>query len=127
MDYQEQLKLQAYLDGELPEAEAKAVAELLTKDQQAAALLTELRQTTESLAGFEQSIPLPESREFFWSKVRRGIEAQELRVEAAEARPTVSWSARLRRFLMPAAGVATTGPGTTPCSAPAETDARDRP
>jgi anti-sigma factor RsiW len=104
IEYQKQLKLQSYLDGELPEAEAAEVARWLSEDQEASALLTELRQTTQAMAGFEDGVRLPESREFFWSKIQREIERQE---EPAEERPTtVSWAARLRRFLMPATGLA---------------------
>ena len=56
------------------------------------------------MAGFEDGIRLPESREFFWSKIQREIERQQ---EPAEERPTrVPWAARLRRFLMPATGLA---------------------
>jgi len=38
MDLDSQLKLQAYLDGELPEAEARAVANWLAKDREAVGL-----------------------------------------------------------------------------------------
>jgi len=33
IEHEQQLKLQAYLDGELPEAEARAVAEWLSRDE----------------------------------------------------------------------------------------------
>src|SRR6267378_6728212 len=80
MDYDAQLKLQAYLDGELPEAEAREVANWLARDREAAALHTELRNTRQALVGFEVGVELPESREFFWSKIRREIH----RLEPAE-------------------------------------------
>ena len=57
-----QLKLQAYLDGELPEGEAREVAGLLAQDAEARALLAELKNTRAALAGFEADIKLPESR-----------------------------------------------------------------
>jgi anti-sigma factor RsiW len=104
MEYQEQLKLQSYLDGELPEAEARTMAELLARDRDAAALATELRQTRGALAGFEEGIRLPESREFFWSKIQREIQRQE--AAAPERAAKVPWALRLRRFLMPATGLA---------------------
>ena len=85
MDYDAQLKLQAFLDGELPEAEASEVANWLARDREAAALLEELRNTRDALAGFEAGIQLPESREFFWSKVQREI--QRLETPAPRARP----------------------------------------
>ena len=77
MDYNAQLKLQAFLDGELPEAEASEVANWLARDREAAALLEELRNTRSALAGFEAEVRLPESREFFWSKIEREIQRLE--------------------------------------------------
>jgi len=106
MDYQHQLKIQAYLDGELSGPEAKEVSDWLTGQPDAAALMTELRQTGEALTGFEEGLKLPESREFFWSKVSRGIQTQENRARADAQAAPVGWLIRFRRFLMPAAGVA---------------------
>jgi anti-sigma factor RsiW len=104
MEYQEQLKLQAYLDGELPEAEAREMANRLARDRDAVALLGELRQTRQALAGFESAIRLPESGDFYWSKIRREIERLE---PAAVATPApVSFWAKLRRALVPAGALA---------------------
>src|SRR5438094_10004730 len=103
MDLDAQLKLQAFLDGELPDAEARVVANWLAQDQEAVALLAELRQTRQSLAGFEAGVRLPESREFFWSKIEREIERQEEPAPAVERR---SLLARWLRFLIPAGAVA---------------------
>ena len=103
MDYDAQLKLQALLDGELPEAEASEVTQWLARDPEAAALREELRNTREALVGFEAGIQLPESREFFWSKVQREIQ----RLEAPAAKPaSMPLSALLRRFLVPASAIA---------------------
>ena len=103
MDYDAQLKLQAYLDGELPEGEASMVANWLARDREAAALLEELRNTRGALAGFEAGIQFPESREFFWSKVQREI--QRLENPASKAAPTPLLGL-LRRFLVPVAALA---------------------
>jgi anti-sigma factor RsiW len=105
MDYKAQLKLQAYLDGELSDAEARSVADSLANDKEAAALLAELRQTHEAVAGFENEIRLPESREFFWSKIERQIERSSPVVEPVRDVP-IPLIARLRRLLVPMAGVA---------------------
>ena len=103
MDYDSQLKLQALLDGELPEVEASKVAQWLARDPEAAALSEELRNTRTALAGLETGIQLPESREFFWSKVQRDIQ----RLETPAAKPaSVPLSALLRRFLVPASAIA---------------------
>ena len=125
MDYDSQLKLQALLDGELPEVEASTVAQWLARDPEAAALSEELRNTRAALAGFETGIQLPESREFFWSKVQRDIQ----RVETPATKPaSMPLYALLRRFLVPAsalalvviAGVVLTRPGPTGLTPAAE-------
>jgi negative regulator of sigma E activity len=121
MDYEAQLKLQAFLDGELPEAEARQVANRLAQDQEASALLAELRQTRQALAGFETGTRLPESREFYWSKIQREIERLEPPTATPAATPLL---ARLRRLFVPAtaallavlAGVVMLGP--RPAAAP---------
>ena len=104
MNDQEQLKLQAYLDGELPEAEAREVIDWLARDAAAAALLAELRNTRQGLAGFEAGVRLPESREFFWGKIQREIER--LEGAAPDPEPALPLIARLRRLLIPATAVA---------------------
>jgi anti-sigma factor RsiW len=101
MDAEAQLKLQAFLDGELSDAEAGEVSKWPTQDPEAAALLGELRQTRDALAGVETDLRLPETREFFWSKIEREIGRLE-----APAAVAVPWFAHLRRFLMPATAVA---------------------
>ena len=104
MDHEAQLKLQAYLDGELPEGEARELAAGLAQDQEATALLTELRQTRDALAGSEQPRSLTESREFYWSKIEQAIE----RAEAPAPQPAgvSGWVGALRRLLVPVTGLA---------------------
>lgn len=97
------LKLQAYADGELPERDAREVADLLAKDADARALLVELKNTRAALAGFEAEIKLPESREFYWSKIEREIR----RLEKTETPlPETSLFAAWRRFFVPAGALA---------------------
>jgi anti-sigma factor RsiW len=104
MDHNIQLKVQAWLDGELPEAEAREVAKWLEQDREAAALAGELRNTRQALSGLEADVRLPESREFFWSKIEREIRRLETPAPAA-AREQSYW-AQLRRFLVPASALA---------------------
>ena len=103
IDYDAQLKLQALLDGELPEAEAREVTTRLAGDREAAGLQEELRNTRQALAGFEAGIPLPESREFFWSKVEREI--QRLETPPPTAAKASYWTL-FHRFLVSASAVA---------------------
>jgi len=94
-----QLKLQAHLDGELTERETREVESVLAADAEARALLTELRNTTDALADFEADLKLPETREFFWSKIRREIqrEIQRQEKEADHPVPAPFW----RRLFVP--------------------------
>ena len=101
MDFDAQLKLQAYLDGELPEAEAREVAKLLAQDQQAVLLLGELRNTRQALKGAEGFVQLPESREFYWSKISREIERLDRPQQVEQKRPFIF---RLQRLLVPVTG-----------------------
>jgi anti-sigma factor RsiW len=114
MTDEQQLKLQAFLDGELPETDSREIDALLARDADAAALLGELKNTRNALKGFEAPgttgvspapvVKLPESREFYWSKIKREIERT---TPAPAPVETVPLFARLRRLMMPLAAVAT--------------------
>jgi anti-sigma factor RsiW len=96
------IKLQAHLDGELTGREAQEVAALLEGDVEARALFNELQQTRMVLKGNEPELRLPESREFFWSKIEREIGREE--TVLAETAPR--WILFLRRHLAAVGGVA---------------------
>jgi anti-sigma factor RsiW len=74
--HEQELKLQAWLDGEMPSGEAAAFERSLAGDADFQMLMGELRRTKAALAGGEEPRALPESREFFWSKVKRHIELE---------------------------------------------------
>lgn len=93
-----QLKLQAYLDGELPSNEAKAVADRVAQDADSRALLAELTSTCTALTGFESTIKLPETREFYWSKIARDLQRLE---RSVPERSPVSLFTLLRRLALP--------------------------
>ena len=98
--HEKELKLQAYLDGELSAGEAKAIADLMGRDAGVQALYQELRSAKSLLAGNELERKLPESCEFYWSKIQRQIN----RVEPAQAdgRTEPAASRWWPRFLAPA-------------------------
>ena len=103
MNHDTELKLQAYVDGELPAQEADRVAKSLAADPSAQALQTELRNIKAALAANELDLKLPESREFYWSKIAREIQRAE-REQTSNARPTgASW---WLRWAAPFAGLA---------------------
>ena len=98
-----EFKLQALVDGELDARELREVEALLARDAFASSLVQELKWTKSAFRHSEAGVALPESREFFWSKVERGITA-EARNQAAPATPAASaWWAKL---LFPASGLA---------------------
>jgi anti-sigma factor RsiW len=102
MDLEAQLKLQAFLDGELPEKEAREVASWLARDTEATDLFAELRHTRRALANFEPRMKVPESREFYWSKIEKEIQ----RLEPEEPAPRGFSAFGLLRWLLRPALVA---------------------
>jgi anti-sigma factor RsiW len=104
MTNQDQMKLQAFIDGELSVREATEMRELLAADAEASALAAELRNTVSAISGNEMERELPESREFFWSKIEREIERQA--EQPARSVPSESWLAWLRHYVLPVGGLA---------------------
>lgn len=103
MNHDAELKLQAWLDGELSGREAAEVKEWLAHDREAQLLLAELQNTGAALAGHEQGVKLPESGDFFWSKIRRDIERQEQAASAVKPSVGRPW---LLRLLLPTGALA---------------------
>ena len=103
MDYDLQLKLQAWVDGELTAREAAGLERRFANDPEAQGLAAELRMTSAALAGFEEGIMLPEPPELFWSRIRRQIELEPRRLAPRDREPLLAgW----RRWLAPAAALA---------------------
>jgi len=105
MKHDLELKVQAWLDGELPDHEARQMGELIAQNSEAAALAAELGCIRQSMFRQEPVVSLAESREFYWSRIRRQIER-----EAVSRQPVgVPWYAVLRRYMGPLAGAAALG------------------
>lgn len=115
-------RVQAWVDGELPETEARELARQLEQDPTSRALAENLRDFSRLLREHEPVHPLAESRDFYWSKIRRGIEAQE--AAAARAETTTPVRVSRRRWFLPwalpagaallAAALYLGGPGSHP-------------
>lgn len=102
MKTEEMLRLQAYLDNEVSSAEGREIASWIARDGEAAALYEELKATKTLLAPEnEPAVAVPDSREFYWSKIAREIERVE-REPAREYTPRPWWI----RILAPAVGAA---------------------
>jgi anti-sigma factor RsiW len=94
------LDLQAYVDGELPEERRRQVEAALPADLDAQELVSGLRQLGTLIRAYEPAATVPASREFYWSQIRRQIEAEQPKAPAASA--ALGWL----RWLIPAMGVA---------------------
>jgi len=73
IDLETKLKLQAYVDNELSGREARDISARLDRDAEARALCAELTNLRTLVAAHELEVRVPESREFYWSKIQREI------------------------------------------------------
>jgi anti-sigma factor RsiW len=103
MNQETKLKLQAYLDNELSDTDARNVAALLDHDPELRALHAELTELKTALAGNELEVKVPESREFYWSKIERAIHQESQKRPAQSFLSGYPWWVRL---CAPALGVA---------------------
>jgi anti-sigma factor RsiW len=94
------LKVQARLDGELSAAEAGAVARLVEQDAEARAVDAELRQIRGLLAKHQPEHVVPETREFYWSRIQREIEREMAGRERSGSGSGLWWL----KWLVPVAG-----------------------
>src|SRR6478736_6340358 len=105
MNEEVQLKIQAWVDGELSGWQARNVAKLVESDADAKALATELRHTKAALTGNEMSVAVPELRQFYWNKIKLQIEREEAATHQHRS-PAPTWNplAIFRRLALPLAG-----------------------
>lgn len=98
MNDETKLRLQAWVDGELPPKEAAEVDARLRADPEAQALVAELRHTRAALGSGEAAVSVPMPRELYWS----GIERQ-IRLASEHPTPSPSWRefSGLWRWLAP--------------------------
>lgn len=86
-----ELKLQAWLDGELSDQEARRLGEEIAGDAEATQLVAELRAIQRTLAGNELAVTVPETREFYWSKIERQIQREAAVLERARPSRPSTW------------------------------------
>jgi len=100
MDSKTQLKLQAYLDGELRGLRAWRMQRRLASDPEARALAAELETIKRVIAENEPGHAVPESREFYWSKIARQLQQIQSRLPepGLPARQPAFWP---RQLLVP--------------------------
>lgn len=105
MNREEELRVQALVDGELSEREARHVRDWLADNPQGQRLLAELTWSRMALSENEPESTVPESREFYWNKIQLAIAREDQRAPAPSL-GFFEWILQLRRVLAPAAGVA---------------------
>jgi anti-sigma factor RsiW len=102
MTEDQKLRLQAWVDGELHGRERRQVEAWLAQDAGAQAWAAQLRAAARCLAANETPRQVPQSREFYWSKIGRAIE---LELAADEAvKPSTRWLS-WRVWWLPAAAL----------------------
>jgi anti-sigma factor RsiW len=98
-----ELKLQAYLDDELQPGERQTVEAQLAAEPDYARLLKQLKGVDAALVLAEEGVCVPETREFYWSKIESAIgRVERLKLE----RHSSNWLTQWRQWLMPAGAVA---------------------
>jgi hypothetical protein len=103
MKHNRELKLQAWLDEELSTGEARALGDNLVSDAEGTRLVAELRGIREAMAGQELTRTVPETREFYWSKIARQIEREAQQApQPVTASRWIAW----QRWLATSAGFA---------------------
>jgi anti-sigma factor RsiW len=98
MNRETALRIQAAADGELAGRELHRATEWLAQDPAAQALHEELQTVRALLAQAEPDVRVPESREFYWSKIARAIRQETPR----PPRRAAAWTAWLLRYAVPA-------------------------
>lgn len=105
MNINQQLEVQALVDGQLAPGDARRVERRLTEDAAAAALAQDLRKVRDTVRLGEPTACVSETRDFYFSQIVRRIEAEERAVASTPvAGPSgFGW---IRSLLFPAGGIA---------------------
>lgn len=103
MNWEQQLELQAWIDGELSARDARRVAVFAESNADARLLVDELRMAKAFISSNETEVTVPETREFYWSQVQSRIERAE---SVSETSSVLSWPFVLRRLVSPLSGLA---------------------
>ena len=106
MENEDRLKLQAWLDGELPTHEAARVADWVEANPSARELAEELRAVKVALQVGEMPVTVEDSREFYWSQVERQIEAEEPITENTQPELVSGSLGNALRWLIPVGSLA---------------------
>lgn len=96
------LQVQSWVDGELPSSQVGKVAAWVEQDPEARAIAEELRAARRAVIENAPEHRVPETREFYWSQIVRGIASAEVTAGRRAARAWPFWV----RWLTPAGALA---------------------
>ncbi|RME93795.1 MAG: hypothetical protein D6766_07495, partial [Verrucomicrobia bacterium] len=86
------LKIQSWVDGELPAHEAREIERLVAADPEARALADQLRSLKAALQDAEIERPVPMGREEYWGGIAVGLGPEKaVRPASAVVRPRPRW------------------------------------
>jgi len=100
------LKLQAWLDGQIPDHESARIAEWAETDPEARELVEELRRVKVLLQVGEKPLKVEDSREFYWDQINRRIDATDVEKPQTESGGPTTWMEWCRQWLVPVGGLA---------------------
>jgi len=100
------LKLQAWLDGQMPDHESARIAEWAETDPEARELVEELRRVKVLLQVGEKPLKVEDSREFYWDQIARRIDAMDVAEPETEVEGATAWMEWCRQWLVPVGGLA---------------------
>jgi anti-sigma factor RsiW len=106
MNRELQEKIQAWVDGELDASEARRIADLTQSDPSALALANNLRGFRDLVRQHPPERAVDASRDFYWSRIRQGIERAETIRPARTTPKTAPNPARWLAWFIPSAVVA---------------------
>ena len=106
MNRELQEKIQAWVDGELDASEARRIADLTQSDPSALALANNLRGFRDLVRQHPPERRVDASRDFYWSRIRQGIERAETTRPARSTPETAPNPARWLAWFIPSAVVA---------------------
>jgi len=103
MTREQALQVQSWVDGELPPSQVGKVAAWVEQDPEARAIAEELRAARRVLVECAPEHRVPDTREFYWSQIARGIALAE--APAQSRRAPFAWPI-WTRWLAPAGALA---------------------
>jgi len=106
MNYEKKIKVQAWVDGQMPAHEAARVAEWVETNSEARELAEELRSVKVLLQIGENPVKVEDSREFYWAQIARRIDSKDTTEPKADVVGSTTWIEWCQQWLVPVGGLA---------------------